>query len=169
MTYDLSLLEPSLAKWRASEALRMAYGSLYRQMHSAALPGPALEVGSGIGVIREFIPGVVTSDVAATPYVDCALSAYELPTNHGGPWATVYLLDVLHHLRRPFAFFESAASVLDIGGRIIMMEPAATPGGRLFYRLFHHEPIVPAAINAPYDFREDKYGGEFANMAMAWC
>lgn len=168
-TYDLSLLEQSMRKWRRSAALRVAYRDIHRTMAAQAPDGPCLEIGSGIGVLRETVPGVLTTDIRKTPYVDAAASAYALDRVPGGPWAAVYMMDVLHHLQRPFAFFESAAGVLKTGGRIIMCEPAATVCGRLFYRLFHHEPIVPAAINAPYDFREDKYGGEFANMAMAWC
>jgi len=168
-TYDLRLLERSHEKWRRSPALRAYYESLYRDMAAQAAPGPALEIGSGCGVIRDFIPGVVTSDVRKTRFVDCAASAYALEGVGGGPWATVFLLDVLHHLREPMRFLASAARSLRSHGRIVMGEPAATPGGRLFYRLFHHEPIRPEAVHPPYAFPSDAHDTEFANMGMAWA
>jgi hypothetical protein len=76
-------------------------------------------------------------------------------------------MDVLHHLCRPMDFFASAAAALRPGGRIILMEPAATPFGRLFYSLVHPEPIAPAKIRPPFVLPPDSEDGEFANMGMA--
>ena len=167
-TYDLSLLESSAKKWKNSPALRVAYGDIYLQMQREADPGPALEIGSGCGLIREFIDHVVTSDIRHTRFVDRVASAYAIEEVSGGPWQTVYLLDVLHHLCRPFEFFASAARSLQTGGRIILVEPAATFLGRGFYRLFHHEPMDVSRIQAPYDFSGNADDNEFANMGMAW-
>jgi len=168
-TYDLRLLERSHAKWQRSAALRVCYGDIYGEMARLASVGPALEIGSGCGFIREFIPGVVTSDVCKTRFVDREASAYALETVEGGPWSTIYLLDVLHHLREPMRFFASAARALRDGGRIVMVEPAATPFGRTFYRLCHHEPIEPERVREPYVFSADTPNGDFANMGMAWA
>lgn len=167
-TYDLGLLEKSHAKWKSSAALRAVYGSIYREMQAMAASGPALELGSGCGVIREFIPDVVTSDLRKTRFVDRAASAYTLDVVSGAPWSTIYLLDVLHHLREPMRFFAGAARVLRPGGRLVMAEPAATPWGRCFYGMAHHEPMKAERIHAPYVCPADTPDGEFANMAMAW-
>ena len=45
------------------------------------------------------------------------------------------------------------------------MEPAGTWWGRMFYRMFHHEPCLPAEIVPPFEFPADE-NGEFANMGM---
>jgi SAM-dependent methyltransferase len=168
-TYDLALLERSRERWQASPALRVYYGDLYRAMAAVAVPGPALEIGSGCGTMREFVSGVVTSDVRQTRYVEVAASAYELERVAGGPWATLYALDVLHHLREPRRFLASAAGVLRPAGRLVLVEPAATPFGRCFYGLCHHEPMAPGRLRAPYQFAPDGERGDFANMGMAWA
>lgn len=166
VTYDLALLEGSLAKWRRSPAVRAWYGDLYREMASQAVRGPFLDLGSGIGTIKEILPHVTTSDIVKTPYVERAVSAYDLASS-GGPWGCIMAVDVLHHLCRPFDFFASAAGALQPGGRIVLGEPAATPLGRLFYGLFHHEPMRPHLLQPPFTLEPDAPDGEFANMAMA--
>jgi len=167
ITYDLSLLEGSRAAWERSSGLRQIYQALYRAMLEQARPETTLEIGSGIGVGKTFWPGLITSDIVKTPYVDRATSAYAIEPDGDRLWGNIIAIDVLHHLMKPFDFFESAASVLQEGGRIIMVEPAATFGGRLFYSLFHHEPINRKLIQPPFEFSENGPDGEFANMGMA--
>lgn len=166
ITYDLSLLEQSQQEWARSSALRMLYGDLYGEISNWCQPGPTLEIGSGIGVAKEFLADVVTSDVVQTPYVDCAMSAYELRSAESGEWTNIFSVDVFHHLTTPLKFLESAAAVLQPGGRIILVEPAATWMGRCFYKLFHCEPMELKAIRPPFEFEANWENGEFANMAM---
>jgi len=163
LTYDLALLDQSLAKWRSSPALRAVYGDIYQEMGRALAPGRILEIGSGIGVARDYFPGLVTSDVVATPFVDRAVSAYEIPDEG---WGNIIAMDVLHHLPEPMRFFASAARALGPGGRIVLAEPAGTAWGCNFYRWFHHEPCLPHEVKPPFQFTPAA-GGEFANMGMA--
>lgn len=162
ITYDLSLLRQSHDKWERSPALRAVYEHIFRAMAARCVDGPTLELGAGIGVARNVIPDLTTSDLVKTEYVDRAVSAYEIPTED---WASIVAMDTLHHLQRPFEFFASAAQALRPGGRVVLMEPAGTGFGRLFYRFFHHEPCLPDLISSPYDFPADA-NGEFANMGM---
>ncbi len=169
ITYDLALLARSRASWESNPALRLVYGDIFRSMRAHAFPGPALELGSGCGSLREFVPDVVTSDVESTAFADLTVSAYAIEDAPGGPWSTLYLFDVLHHLREPMRFFASASRALRPGGRVIICDPAATPFGRWFYRLVHHEGTRPAEIISPYEMSPSGPGGEFANMGMAWA
>lgn len=164
-TYDLSLLELSKRKWIRSPALRQVYSDIFAEMAGFVIAGDSLEVGSGIGSMKEILPAVVTSDVEKTPYVDEQLSCYELAES-GRDWANILAVDVLHHLRFPMRFFESAAGSLKPGGRVILNEPAATLGGRLFYRMFHHEPCRPSSLRDPFVLEPDDEKGNFANMGM---
>ncbi len=165
-TYDLNLLKTSLEKWRRSPGLRLVYGDIYRAIRQAMIPGPSLELGSGIGMIKEHIPGVVTSDVEKTLYADRKISCYAI-SREPAAWSNLIALDVLHHLRRPMDFFQSAAHALAENGRIILAEPAATPFGRFFYSRFHHEPLDLPAAAPPCLFDSPPSGEIFANMAMA--
>lgn len=165
-TYDLGLLAQSDRKWRASSGLRFVYGRIYARMKRVMADGPSLELGSGIGNGKEFIPDLVTSDLETTDYVDRAVDAYAIPEEPGG-WGNILGLDVLHHLRFPMVFLQSSANALRAGGRIVLTEPAATPLGILFYRAFHPEPIKLAEIQPPFAFPREANGEEaFANMAM---
>lgn len=162
VTYDLNLLQQSRAKWRESAALRAVYHNIFRDMAAQCVKGESLELGSGIGVATEVIPDLVTSDLLKTEFVDRAVSAYDIPAEN---WANILAMDTLHHLQRPFGFFESVSGALRLGGRLVLIEPAGTSWGRFFYRLFHHEPCVPDQIVAPFEFSADA-NGEFANMGM---
>jgi len=163
LTYDLRHLEQSQKKWEESKALQFVYGQFYKDIRKELSAEYVLELGSGIGNGKEFIPELITSDIIKTPFVNRAIDAYNIPEEH---WSAIIALDVLHHLQRPFAFFESATRALKPSGRIVMIEPAATPFGRLFYGLFHEEPIIPGKLQAPYEFPSDDDKGLFANMGM---
>jgi SAM-dependent methyltransferase len=132
-------------------------------MRRYLVPGRTLEIGSGIGVAREYIPGLVTSDLVATGFVDRPVSAYAIPPE---AWGNIIALDVLHHLQEPLRFFASATAALAPGGRIVLTEPAGTLWGRLFYRMFHHEPCQPELVRPPFVFPAEG-DGSFANMGMA--
>ena len=166
VTYDLDLLSDSQAAWDRSEGLRFVYERIYRGIRAHCTDGATLEIGSGIGVGKAFFENLVTSDVVKTPYVDRAISAYEIEPDAGGAWANIFAIDVLHHLKQPMRFFESAASVLRPEDVLFWTEPAATFGGRLFYSLFHHEPTCLRLIRAPYEFKSNTEDGGFANMGM---
>lgn len=167
ITYDLGILSGNRKRWRESPGLRRVYGDLYAEIRKRCAEGRTLEIGSGIGVAKEFFDRIETSDVAPTAYADRVVSAYSIVEDAGGGWANIFALDVLHHLRFPLCFLRSASEALRPGGRLLLLEPAATAGGRAFYRLFHHEPVDLQAIEPPFEFAADADGHGFANMAMA--
>jgi hypothetical protein len=162
LTYDVHLLAASLKKWQTSASLRVIYADYFRELAAWRVPGRALELGSGIGNLPQYLPDVETSDVVSTPYVHHVVSAYAPPTGY----TTFILIDVLHHLDSPFKFLAAAAKVLPVGGRVVMLEPAGGAGARAFYGLFHTEPCRPGAVRAPApEVRQPD--GYFANMGMA--
>jgi len=167
-TYDLSLLDGSQRKWLKSEGLRVVYADIFDSLMSHARSGAWLELGAGVGVFKHQASHLVTSDIVKTPYVDIAVSAYDISAS-GRRWDTLFAFDMLHHLREPMEFFLSSSSVLEDGGRVVLMEPAATLGGRWFYKMFHHEPIEPVKIQEPYVFTADSADGDYANMGMGWA
>ena len=163
-TYDLSLLDKSAEKWACSPGLRAVYQSIFSDMAEAARGADWLELGSGAGFFKQCYPNIVASDIRKTRFVDQAISAYAIEVS-AKRWDTIFAMDMLHHLTEPFRFLKSASNALKPGGRIVLAEPAATIGGRLFYALFHHEPCKPSRIKPPFEFESDS-DGAFANMGM---
>jgi SAM-dependent methyltransferase len=125
--------------WAVNEQLRTLYGLWYRRIR-AALPtdGPWIELGSGPGLARPFIPGMVLTDVVPAPWLDQQVSADAMPYA-GASIGALVLLDVLHHLPAPARFFSEAARVLRRGGRVVMCEPYLSPLSYPIYRFLHEE------------------------------
>jgi SAM-dependent methyltransferase len=145
--------------WAAKPALRYVYRDLYARIVSSLAPGNTLEIGSGASHLRDFLDDVVTSDVLAGDGIDIVADAQQLPFP-AGAFDNIVMLDVLHHIPRPALFFDEAARVLKNGGRLVVIEPAITPGSYLVYRFFHPEPFdlsadplrdAPLSSERPYD------------------
>jgi SAM-dependent methyltransferase len=143
-TRTLARFEEHRRVWDRNAALRTLYAEWCGRV-AALLPAPALgprvEIGSGPGFARQFIPDLVLSDVVRAPWHDHEASADALPFDDASVGALV-LFDVLHHLPDPRRFFGEAVRVLRPGGRIVLCEPYMSPLSYLIYRLFHVEPVA---------------------------
>ena len=143
--------------WATNAALRKLYEEWYGRVRAqlpAAGLGPFIELGSGPGFAREFIPELQLSDIVRAPWHDHAIdAATRLPFDDRSLGALV-LFDVLHHLASPTTFFDEAARVLVPGGRVILCEPSVSPLSYPIYRWFHEEaldmrvdPFVDASLS----------------------
>lgn len=121
--------------------LKKLYIDFYKQFLTAA-PQPEtkmlVELGSGGGFIKEIIPNVTTSDILELPGVDNIFSVLNMPFEEKSVDA-FFMIDVLHHITDPRAFFHEALRTLKPAGKIFMIEPANTLWARFIYRNFHHE------------------------------
>jgi SAM-dependent methyltransferase len=140
----LARFEEHRQAWDENPALRLLYGDWYGRV-AAELPppalGPRLELGSGPGFARAFIPDLQLSDIVRAPWHDREVSAEALPFADVTLGALV-LFDVLHHLPSPRRFFAEAARVLRRGGRLVMCEPYVSPLSYPIYKFFHDEPLA---------------------------
>jgi SAM-dependent methyltransferase len=143
----LAHFEDHRRAWQANPALRICYGHWYRRIHdvlpSRAL-GPWIEIGSGPGFAREFIPELELTDVVQAPWHARRMSAEALSLADSSVGALV-LFDVLHHVAAPARFFAEAARVLRPGGRIVLCEPYISPVSGLVYGHLHPEPVDMSA------------------------
>lgn len=129
--------------WQKNESLRLAYAEWYGRLRACLPPvslGPIVELGSGPGFAREFLPGVELTDLVKAPWHDRQVAADALPyaTNTVG---ALVLLDVLHHLAAPMRFFTEAIRVLRPGGRILLCEPFLSWMSYPVYRFLHPEVV----------------------------
>ena len=137
-------LEGYRALWERKPVLRVIYDDFYDRIAAVCRPGLTIEIGGGIGNLKRRLVEVVATDIQAAPWLDCVADAQRLPFAAASA-ANIVMVDVLHHLEFPTAFFREAERVLRPGGRVVMVEPAITWGSTLFYRLFHHEPVRTSA------------------------
>lgn len=134
--------------WQRKPLLRDVYAAMYARIREAMNGGgPSIEIGSGIGALRDSAGAVLMTDSFVRPWLDAVLDAYALPFR-AGTLANIIAFDVFHHLARPMAFLAEARRTLQEGGRVILVEPYISVTGRIVYGAFHDEPI---AMRAPID------------------
>jgi len=172
MSIEQHLIEmrSNQAAWRQRPLLRSVYGHFYELIRRALspIPGPIVELGSGIGAAKDFIPTCITTDIFPNPWLDQQENAYAL-TFRDSSVSNLILLDVFHHLVYPGTALDEFHRVLRVHGRVIILEPAMSLLGKLIYGLFHHEPLGllrPISWFAPDGF-DPKETGYYAAQANA--
>lgn len=152
---------------RRDPATRYAFSLWYNALAKAGKSAPLglhVELGAGGGFLEEFVPGVIKTEVEKFPFTDVVCRAEAMPFADRSV-ACLYLVNVLHHVQDPPAFFREAARVLCPGGLIAMIEPTVTPFSRLIYTYLHREPFDPKATKWTLPTEGRLSGG---NNAIPW-
>jgi SAM-dependent methyltransferase len=128
--------------WERKASLRVIYETWYSRIVDELAPNrPVVEIGAGCGNFKAYFPDAIATDaIDAGDWIDRVVDARDLPFA-AGEVGNFVMIDVLHHLPRPINFLRAAAKALQPGGRIVMLEPAATPWAKAVLGLFHHEPV----------------------------
>lgn len=141
--------------WQSKPLLREIYRGFYERIISQidpAVSGRVVEIGSGIGNLREYYPKALATDLFPNPWLDLVCDGYELPF-HTGTLSHLILFDVFHHLEAPVAFLNEARRVLTERGRLIIFDPYISPASFPAFGIFHHEPVaLSARINFQPEF-----------------
>jgi len=162
--------------WARKPKLREVYHEFYRLIASridSQIDGPVVELGSGMGQIKEVIPQCITTDLFPNPWLDRNENCYELSFENNSV-SHLILFDVWHHLRYPGAALREFNRVLAPHGRLILFEPAASWFGRLVYHYCHHEPVGvhdPITWDAPSGFsseQSDYYAAQGSASRLFW-
>lgn len=128
------------------------------------VPGQVLELGSGGGVLADFLPEVITSEVFPCSGIRMVADGRRLPLASGSLRAIV-LLDVLHHIPEVRGFFREAERCLVPGGAVLMLEPWVSWWSRFVYTRFHHEPFQSETPDWSFPEQGPLSG---ANTALPW-
>jgi SAM-dependent methyltransferase len=129
--------------WEKKPLLQKVYSQFYREIAQRlkpTVPGLIVELGSGMGNVKEHIPQCITTDIFPNPWLDRVENAYRLSFNKGEV-SNLILFDVWHHLQYPGTALNEFSRVLAPGGRVILFEPAMGVIGRFIFGHFHHEPL----------------------------
>ena len=143
--------------WNEKPLIREVYRGFYAEIAARLrrdLAGVTVELGSGMGNIKEVIPDCITTDLFQNPWIERQENAYRLNFAPGAV-ANLILCDVWHHLAYPGTALAEFARVVQPGGRLVLFEPGMGLLGRLIYGCFHHEPLGldrPFAWEAPPGF-----------------
>ena len=146
-------IERNLQAWQRKPLLREIYSGFYQRilkLIDARAHGRIVEIGSGIGNLKQHLPEAICTDLFPNPWLDLVCDGYEIPFQDGS-LSHLILFDVFHHLRAPNAFLREARRVLSSTGRLILFEPYISWASFPIYGLIHHEPV---AWRTPIDPRE---------------
>jgi len=133
----------NLEAWHAKPLLWRVYRDMHEEIarELVSIPGLTVEIGSGIGNIKEVVPDCLRTDLFPNPWLDQTENAYALSFANRSV-ANLILFDVFHHLRYPGTALRELERVLAPGGRVLIYEPCMGLMGRLVFGFFHHEPIA---------------------------
>jgi SAM-dependent methyltransferase len=151
---------------REKPFLRHVYEEWYRSLADALPNGhePVIEIGAGPGFLQQFIPDIISTDIAMSPGIALAADATRLPFRDSSLRA-ILMTAVLHHLAQPRSFFSEAARCVRPGGVIAMVEPWVSPWSRLVFGTARPEPFMPEAIEWESWSNGSQSG---SNGALAW-
>lgn len=174
-TYDVDSPEFSIAHREVvlrKRILRELFEGFYHECEAMDsryfrdVAGERLEIGSGAGIISEVYPEVITSDLKVLPFIDVALSAYQLPFRDNSLRA-IYGINVFHHLSQPRDFFREMIRAIAPGGGAVLIEPFyGLVAGWMFRNLHKTEGFEP---NEP-EWEGPPDSGPFskANQALSY-
>lgn len=133
-------IEENFRYWQAKPVLRDIYRDFHRLIAAqlSTLDGETVEIGSGIGNIREVIPDCVRTDLFPNPWIDRQENVYCLSMADNSA-ANIILFDVFHHLEYPLDALQECGRVLQQGGRLLVFDHAMSLAGLVFSKFLHHE------------------------------
>jgi SAM-dependent methyltransferase len=184
-THNVEIHE-NAERWKRKPLLRRVYRGFHQAIAKELAPhvsGKTVELGSGMGTIKEVVPDCITTDLFPNPWLDRVENAYHL-SFADETVANLILFDVWHHLEFPGTALREFDRVLARQGRLILFEPAMGMLGRFIYGNFHHEPLglnkpIAWEPESPSDFAERYYAaqgnawrifrcGEFKDRLASW-
>jgi SAM-dependent methyltransferase len=102
-----------------------------------------LELGAGSGQLTDFFKEerIFKLDIVKMPGIDLQADVYNIPIKNS-TIDDIILVDVFHHLGKPWIFFEECFRILKKNGTLTLVEPYRSVFSYPVFKLFHHEPML---------------------------
>jgi SAM-dependent methyltransferase len=150
----------NLEHWNKKPSLQKSYRAFHQLVAEQLADvehGQVVELGSGIGNIKETIPECIRTDLFDNPWIDQVENAYDLSFADASI-SNLIMFDVFHHLRYPGTALAEAYRACMPTGRLIIFEPCVSLLGSLVYGPLHAEPLAmkdKITWQAPDDWSAD--------------
>jgi SAM-dependent methyltransferase len=148
--------------------LRRFYAEVYARyaesLSRCPSEGGAVELGSGMGFVREHLPGILKTDVLPYPGLNAVMDGTRMPFADES-LRFIAMLDVFHHIPDVGAFLAEAERCLRPGGRLFIVDQYPGWISTPLYKYVHTEPYRPDSREWRFDTTGPLSG---ANGALAW-
>lgn len=125
-----------------------------------------LELGSGVGFIKDFDKTIITSDVVSNQFTDIIVDANQIPFEKN-KISSIFGIFCFHHFKDPFNFLKDIEEKLVVGGLCILIEPYYGVLARFIYKRIHKSEYFDQ--NEDFNFKvKDKTSMEKANQALSY-
>ena len=114
-------INENLTYWQNKPILQTIYNDFYALIGAQvdrSQEGLIVELGSGIGNLKQHIPECICTDVFPNPWIDQVENAYRMSFADESV-SNLILFDVFHHLEYPKAALNEFRRVLKPHGRVI--------------------------------------------------
>lgn len=128
--------------------------------------GIRLELGSGVGFIKDFDSKIITSDVVYNKFTDKTINANKIPFKND-KIDSIFGIFCFHHFKDPFNFLKDLQKKLKVGGLCILIEPYYSPLASIIYKKVHKSEYFNK--NEPFRYKtKNKTAMESANQALSY-
>lgn len=154
--------------WKKKKLTRYLYAKWYEEIAREFSPvdAPAVEIGSGTGNFKDFMPSVIASDIVRCDWLDMVNDAMALPYGDS-TIGNFVLIDAIHHVSDPVAAITEMSRCLRKKGRIIIYDVFISWFSYLYYNFLHDEDVD---LSADLFNMTDRPGGKApfsSNQAVA--
>ena len=126
-----------------AEIYQYLYGRLGNIVEDQHDHGAIIEIGSGSGLAKFFIKGVITTDINGALSPDLCADARSLPFSDRSV-AGILMKDSLHHLPDVEEFLNEAQRILIDGGVVAIIDPYWGFLAKFVYKYIHQEEFNPS-------------------------
>jgi len=153
-----------LTKTGLNNFYNKCYNVYFECLDKTPKAGLAIELGAGLGFVKQSIPEILTTDVIPYPGLDQIVDATSMPYEENSI-RFIGMINVFHHIPRVQDFLSEAQRCLVPGGRICIVDQHPGLFSKYIYKYLHKENFDDTATDWNFQSRNPLLD---ANGALAW-